>query len=786
MHSIQNPAAIDAPRSTDEALGLLGEIEAQLARLQSAQAGGADRLEQIDRRWNELLHREGQVAEAFGRLEQQERWFASQVAELERRNADLAAREASIGFERLDLDRQRRAADDLAVFRQQAEEEIAKLASQLETVRGDAETRRRELEARADSIEREKATLIREVRRLEAALAERQDRVDRREFEAAVTRSTSLEKHASELEVRLADRDRTAKATEATLSRRLAGLERSLAEAKAALSEAEARVEDSAESGEKAAQLAEQVATLERRFEEAERTATSQREEAERLRRELEKVRHDAASRRDANAAAERSLADRVAKAKALEEETAGLRSRLDRSESECASLRGELEKSRESASQQERRIATLQRQLDHRAVEDGAASRVEAELTSLRERFEKASSRVSELEESLGKANAARTTLEEDLARLRSQSAPSSGAESAEDVDRLEMLESSLEKAEAAIRERDARIEALAADLRAARETSRRTSAEESGRLQEKARQLGRIATMLKARRERLRGVRRALRDRMRERGEARADAPRRTGQAALHEVRQLQQKREELRQVQKFLADSEVRMVRRWATRSAASLAMIATLFIGGLCAAAWVASDHVWPAPGTASVDMIARGAKGQPLDPRLADAWKQWHAAILADPIFAEDVAKRLEARGVSPSDAATVAAMLQRDLRLDSDGPGRLRLVLSGEDRRLLPPVLDTVATSLASESASQAPRRPDRTPAIVIGERARDGRIAYSLLDPRPVDRERLVHAGMLAGGGLGIAIAIAVPAMLIYRRVRRLVPEEELAPLAS
>jgi len=776
MHSIQHHPAVQVPGSTDEALGLLGEIESQLARLQSAQAGGAGQLEQIDRRWQELLQREARIAEAFGRLEQQERWFAAQVAELERRNGDLSAREASIGFERLELDR-RRSVEDLASSRQHADRQIALLESRLEEVRREAASRRADLEARAAAIEQERRRLQEEVRRLQRTLSERPDPVVREEHEAAVERARSLE-------TRLADRERTAAAAERTLSRRIAGLERSLADAKKGLADANDRAGRSAETTARAEALAKQVTSLESKLREAEKTAASQAREVERLGTELEQAREASAARRASDAAAERHLA----KARSLEEEAAGLRSRLDRSESECASLRGELEKSRESASQHRRRIATLQRQLDHQAADDGGAKRAEAELAALRGRFDTASKRVSELEIALGEAESARRDAEEELGRLRSQPAPASAADREIGADRLETLESGLEKAKAALQERDARIETLAADLRAARESTRETNDAESARLQHKARQLGRVATMLRSRRDRLKRVRDVLRDRVRRSRDAGAGTapPRPTGQAALHELRQVQQKREELRQVQKFLADSEVRMVRRWATRSAASLAMIGTLFVAGLCAAAWVASDHLWPAPGTASVDLIARGGKGQPLDPRLADGWKAWHAAILADPIFAEDVAKRLEARGVAPGDATTVAAMLQRDLKIDSDGPGRLRLVLSGEDRRLLPPVLDTVATTLAAESASQAPRRPDRTPAIVIGERSRDGRIAYSLLDPRPLDRERVMHAGVLAGGGLAVTVAIAVPAMFLLRRVRRIVPEEETVSPAN
>lgn len=789
MQPTIHPAAPFVPETDfgcpQQAMGLLGDVEQHLARLRAAQSGQDRELEALRARWQELAQREAMVAEGFARLEAGERWLRGAMESIERRQADLMSREGVVGFDRLEVSRQAQALEEMTVRHARQEQAIAALSEALADARAKTDADRARLEGEVASLAGDRASLVRRLRETEARLdalrtgdeersqiskglsvrledaqqqlAEANARAERQQVEATRLREQhrGVESKVRDLEQRLAASDAAAALTRRSLEEKLAQTERLLEGQRAELVE-------SRSGGVEAEALRHRLASLEQSLADARVEADAERVRTSDLRRQLESA--TAARREDEvrrNASTE------------LQEELAGVRTRLDRSESEAASLRGELEQAKSRIERETRTIATLQRQLDQQAASSSEIESARRALAEANGRLEASSRRAVELE---AEVESLRTRIEAER--------PTTPASSAE----VERLERELSSAKSMLVERDARVQALAAEVREARNARGTADAGEASRLQERARQLSRAAELLRVRRDRLHRLREALRRRVK--GLARptpeVEAPRTSGQSTLIELRQLQAKREELRQVQKFLAESEVRLVRRWAVHRGASLGMLAGVFAVVLAVAGWMAADLVWPVRGTASVDLIARGAKGQPIDPRLAEGWGTWHAALLGDPLFAEQVAERLAARGAAPSDPAKVGAMLSKDLKVDADGPGRLRLVLSGEDRNALPVVLDTVATSLAKESAAQASRRPDQTPAIVVGERTKEGKIAYSLLDPRPIDATQLTRAGLIAGGLLACSVVIGVAATLMLRRVRRIMGTEEHPSLAA
>ena len=797
MPPITHPAAPFAPETDfgcpQQAMGLLGDVEQHLARLRAAQSGQDRELEALRARWQELAQREAMVAEGFARLEAGERWLRGAMEAMERRQADLLSREGVVGFDRLEASRQAQALEEMTLRHARQEQAIAALSEALADARAKTDADRARLEGEVASLAGDRATLVRRARETEARLdalrtgdeersqisrglsvrledaqkqlAEANARAERQQVEATRLRELhrGVESKVRDLEQRLAASDAATALTRRSLEEKLAQTERMLDGARAELVE-------SRKGGVEAEDLRRRLASLEQSLADARVEADAERVRTTDLRRQLESA--TAARREDEvrrNASTE------------LQEELAGVRTRLDRSESEAASLRGELEQAKSRIERETRSIATLQRQLDQQAASSSEIESARRALAEANARLESSSRRAVELE---AEVESLRTRIEEERARTPASSAAVAAGSSAE----VERLERELSSAKSMLVERDARVQALAAEVREARNARGTVDAGEASRLQERARQLSRAAELLRVRRDRLHRLREALRRRVK--GLARptpeVEAPRTSGQSTLIELRQLQAKREELRQVQKFLAESEVRLVRRWAVHRGASLGMLAGVFAVVLAVAGWMAADLVWPVRGTASVDLIARGAKGQPIDPRLAEGWGTWHAALLGDPLFAEQVAERLAARGATPSDPAKVGAMLSKDLKVDADGPGRLRLVLSGEDRNALPVVLDTVATTLAKESATQASRRPDQTAAIVVGERTKEGKIAYSLLDPRPIDATQLTRAGLIAGGLLACSVVIGVAATLILRRARRIMGTEEHPSLAA
>ena len=72
-------------------------------------------------------------------------------------------------------------------------------------------------------------------------------------------------------------------------------------------------------------------------------------------------------------------------------------------------------------------------------------------------------------------------------------------------------------------------------------------------------------------------------------------------------------------------------------------------------------------------------------------------------------------------------------------------------------------VLDTIATSLAAESARQVGKRVDGARAAIVGEKQTPGRITYASIDPAPLDRERLMQAGIGFGVGYTFCLVVAV-----------------------
>ncbi len=264
--------------------------------------------------------------------------------------------------------------------------------------------------------------------------------------------------------------------------------------------------------------------------------------------------------------------------------------------------------------------------------------------------------------------------------------------------------------------------------------------------RLRAKAERVGDFAKHLERRKARLTAVRTAMRQR-----EAVAGP---SGGTTFHELQRLEAQRRELDQVRDFLSRSEQQMVRRWARpRSVATVAWM-MIILAVSAAAGWVGGTRFVPTPGTATVSLTATSMNGKTLDPDAAEAWQTWHTALATDPAFVSMVGKRLAARGLMPAGGETaLSTMLAQDLAFENEGHGRLRLVLSGQDSRTLEPVLDAVATTMASESARQAPRRIDGARATLPTERATAGGLGYATLVAGPYGKDALVRMGTIAGG---------------------------------
>lgn len=829
MHPISShPSPVSAPSEicpTAEVLPLIDFVEQQLSQIRDAQNHHERNLADAQRQAAMLDGREQELRQAWAALQERQRFLQANAIEIERRAASVAAAESVSGFDRMamlqhcrsledaleraaaeqrsieaEAQSLREASDRFAAERSRHAAELDALRRRREELEGSIGGLRRDLDGergRSAAAERDRERIAAELAAAKADLAKAEgeardasSRLATLESEVAERRRAeqSLAQTVEALRNRIRDRESASAEAAQQAAAQLAKAESDLAAMKASLAEGRSALERASRLEGELKSLRENQRKQVEAIESSLAAANARLAEETRLRQALE----EQAAMATSTAARERS-------------ELAAAATRVERAESTAAGLRRELAQSRQEAMEAQARLRTLQRQLDAAAnakergevADENRVRSLEQTLAASKEDAERLETRLAEADAELAAAKATQSRLETELRDAREQAA-SEQAERRRLAEKVADREAPAAAAAAApadlaglkaeiavLSSRLAESEAKAGELARRLEDRRAVPASEASgvdtaALQERVRQLARIAALLRHRRDRLRKVRAALAIRRRgamERGDA-AAAP--SGGAVLAELRQLQVKQEELRRNRKHLAECETRMIRRWSVHRGAGYGMLVTLFIATLCVGSWMAADLIWPSPGTASVDLMARTGKAQALAGPSALAWRQWHESQLKDPAFREKVAGRLATRGLAPRDAATLGSLLDENLRIDSDGPGRLRLVLAGDDRQSLSPVLDTIATTLAAESLAAAPTRPDAAPAVVLGDRTRDGRVAYSLLDPKPLEARQFARAGVVAGGAMIFASAVGFAATLVLRRSRRVLVEAE------
>jgi hypothetical protein len=409
-----------------------------------------------------------------------------------------------------------------------------------------------------------------------------------------------------------------------------------------------------------------------------------------------------------------------------------------------------------------EARIAELESSLERARAEGADPESLETAIATARGPLE---ARISELESGSGlDASTVGVAVEEatapllaEIDRLHGESGSNDGPSVPRD--RYE-----------SVKERCRRAERRSDELETALSmTNDKGQAQEMAkRLRSKAQRVGDAARHLELRKTRLLAVRKAIRSR----GGNGTPTP------AFQELQRLEAQRKELSQVREFLSRSEQQMIRRWARpRSMAIVGWVIILAV--MCSVgSWFGVQELVPISGAASVEIRATPRGGGILSASKAESWAEWHEALATDPVFVEVVSKRLAARGIAPvGGEPAVASMLVDDLSFESDGPGRLRLVLTGADRRLLTPTLDAVAMTMASESARQAPRRDDGARASLNGEQTGGG---YASLIGGAVSAEVLIFTGLIAGAALVTSLLLVGLVYLVLARAKRVFEEAE------
>jgi hypothetical protein len=224
-----------------------------------------------------------------------------------------------------------------------------------------------------------------------------------------------------------------------------------------------------------------------------------------------------------------------------------------------------------------------------------------------------------------------------------------------------------------------------------------------------------------------------------------------------------ELRQKWNEVKQKQDALKVSEEKMRRKWARPRAvvvfAHLAGLA-LVVGIL---SWLLAGGLFPATIAAAVNIEAKSKSGAPVSDKNKAQWQQVHTAMLESDSFLQRVSERLtEQRFDGYEDPEVLAERLEDDLTVDSAKAGSITLTLAGKDRTDTTFVLDTLASTLAMESAQKAGTRSDDAVAIVRGERRDKGQVRYATIRDKPISDRRPMGAAVLfvlgfAGSFVGI-----------------------------
>jgi hypothetical protein len=295
---------------------------------------------------------------------------------------------------------------------------------------------------------------------------------------------------------------------------------------------------------------------------------------------------------------------------------------------------------------------------------------------------------------------------------------------------------------------------------------------------LELKTRRIAEIARHLKTRRQRLRRVRQHLRDR----GEHPAPTTAAAAPAApaarnlpedmeerAAQIRQLEKQRIELAEMRQQLTTDEKKMVRRWARpRAAATLGWLVILALIS-AGTSWMTTNHFFPATIAAMVQLDARQQNRLPLHEDTAKSWQEWHRALVADPNFQKDLARRFSERKMTAYETPEgVKARLDADLSIGLAAADKMTLTLAGKDPEETKAFLDLLASSITLESRRAVEKRPEAAWAVVHGGTQASGRGA-STLNPVPVHDQRLYVAGPM----FGVSYVIMLVAVIaIYRRL--------------
>ncbi len=365
--------------------------------------------------------------------------------------------------------------------------------------------------------------------------------------------------------------------------------------------------------------------------------------------------------------------------------------------------------------------------------------------------------SRIAELESLLAAVRAERNGLEAELAPLR---------------DRVAGLESELAQALAAP------VSTVAAAAESADSAVQR---EFALRLEEKSRRIAELAGFLRTRKQRLDRLHAMLRSlparRMAAAPTAAVAAPVGASAARIAEENRLADLRERLQVAADRLAETEERMVHRYAHARAPIVAAWIVIAVATLATLSWAAAGTFFARMSVASCDLVAALPAGSSIEASKIAPWDTRTRSLVTDPATLESVRARLAERGLADLELKS----WMDTLRMDSAGPGTLRLTATSEGDARAIAALDTLATTVASASRQAAGTVEGLPKVEIAGASLQPGQVTFSTARPVPDTAARLGRAAAIFSGLVlaGFAIGFVLHRSIV--RSRRLVDDESI-----
>lgn len=658
--------------------------------------------------------------------------FADRGRRLDERDHELRTREAQVMAREAEL----RSMDE------SLHEETRRL--------GERKAEFEEREAALAERERTAADYVAALRERDNAMAEREEYVERIKGATDAERMNisamrialrqESESVAKEREALAAERE-SAATGHAEASRRIEELERRIAEAVAERDEARGAAERFA--AERGSIEADRDALAAACRERQEALAAAERNEASLM--------LTIAQLREMNDDAESSLRSR--------DEVVEAKDRLiAEREARVADLEREVEMTRHSLRTAGEKLAALAKSVADQApqLERGAAAIAIANEQRLR--IESQEARLAELEERLRAAEAAAGAPREKVVeRVVETVVDDAALEQARiEIDRLR------EEIAGAEREASKAREALA-------ERSVREGDHEKAIADTQAK-LDAALGFLRTRKRRVDLARRLLRERKVRRETEVREATENAMVRVLEEERLVKKQREDLRQVQELLTTSERDMVSRYARHRGSLVAAWLMIVMAAVAGGSWFAAPMVMPGTSVASVDLHAKGKDGEAVTPEADALFQSVHRDALADEGMRNAVKKRLAERGLNSLKGVELDAWLD-GVRVDSDGPGSMRLVAEGPDPQTAVVALDTLATTLVNESPKLGKGKGDVPRAGIVGNTQTPGRLTFSTLLPQQEPWDRLIAAGLLFSGVVTVGL---IGGAVVFGRIAR------------